>query len=313
MPTAYERAVVRVAAGEAAAAAFAISLADAVLYAADSYKVRRQNGAPAVVNPRVLFRGAAPVILLGSAPSMAFFFGLFTPVRAALGQADGRRGAETEAEAARRGAVAVLAASVLCAVPSSLLGVPADTVKKRLLADGPATSAAAAARQILEQKGWRGLFVGARANVIRDVPFAALKLGAYEIIASKYLSWSSGGGGGGGGGGGREPARRPQTLSGTEASIVGFGSGAVVAALTTPLDVVNTRLKSGTAGDATTLGSAARHVVKTAGVAGLFRGALLRVGIIGVGSSIFWWVHNSTKRVLVGDNAYDLLLERQRH
>eukprot|EP01049_Picozoa_sp_SAG25_P006981 SAG25_NODE_550_length_6992_cov_63.479182_2_plen_100_part_00 len=58
---------------------------------------------------------------------------------------------------------------------ASIVSVPSDVLKKRVVL-GLESSVGSAIRHIWAADGARGLFVGWRANVIKDVPFAAVKM-----------------------------------------------------------------------------------------------------------------------------------------
>jgi hypothetical protein len=99
------------------------------------------------------------------------FFALYTPMQETLGG----------------GAGATAVAAMAATIPSTLVGVPADTVKKQLVV-GKYPSATAAALGVLRTQGPAGLFRGWQANVGRDVPFAVLKMSLYEGLAAMYKS-----------------------------------------------------------------------------------------------------------------------------
>ena len=99
------------------------------------------------------------------------FFALYTPMQETLGG----------------GAGATAVAAMAATLPSTLVGVPADTIKKQLVT-GQYPSAAAAALGVVRQQGPAGLFRGWQANVARDVPFAVLKMSLYEGLAAVYKS-----------------------------------------------------------------------------------------------------------------------------
>jgi hypothetical protein len=138
----------------------------------------------------------------------AVFFALYTPLQDTMGG----------------GAGAVAAAALVATIPSTMVGVPADTVKKQLvvgtlsshalslpvhltprphspprlshLHPGKYPTAAAAARGVVRRQGPAGLFRGWQANLARDVPFAVMKMSLYEGLAAVYKSTWRGGDGG---------------------------------------------------------------------------------------------------------------------
>mmetsp|Transcript_23743 Transcript_23743/g.53711 ORF Transcript_23743/g.53711 Transcript_23743/m.53711 type:complete len:181 (+) Transcript_23743:165-707(+) len=92
-----------------------------IFYGLDSFKNKQQAGEK--IRYSQLFRGALPLTLLISGPSYFVFFVVYQPLRDALSDPMGEGGA-------------VLAASLVAAVPSSIVSVPADVLKKQLLLGG---------------------------------------------------------------------------------------------------------------------------------------------------------------------------------
>lgn len=267
-------------AGAAACGAAAGAATDSVLYGLDSWKSQLQSR-QGQVDTRRLFRGVGAMAIFGSAPAFGVFFGLYAPLKALA------------SDAGASPAMAVAAASATAAVPSSLIAVPADVVKKRLQL-GLAETPAGAVRQVLRERGGsiRGLFIGYQANLMKDVPFSAFKLSLYEGLTRAYL----------------HVRPRPEgEATAWEASGIGVASGMVTAVITNPLDVVNTRVKSAqgyggasrgvTCQSDISLWALSKHVVRTEGAAVLMKGLGPRLGMIGVGSGLFWGIHGLAKDV----------------
>lgn len=167
---------------------------ESVFYGLDSYKTHKQSS-PAqsslgqkfgIREFRGLFRGFLPVVASGSAPSFATFFALYVPIKSALQSIEaGLWPGQDQGTAFSFG---VLGASLVCAVPASLVAVPSDTIKKRVVL-GLEPDVRTAVSNILQVDGWRGLFVGWRANVIKDVPFAAVKMCFFEGSLNAYVGF----------------------------------------------------------------------------------------------------------------------------
>ena len=243
---------------EAAGGACAAVLADSVLYAVDSAKVRTQALKIAgASNWRILFRGMVPTIALGSVPVFGSFFFCFAPMKVKLQDYD--------CEAL------IPFASAICAVPATLVGVPADVLKKRLVL-GIDANAGKAISHILSERGWRGLFVGWHVNLIKDLPFAGVKIGFYEMFVSHWRAWH---------GLAKSEAIRP-----SGAAFCGVASGIACGIFTCPLDVVNTRIKADSS--SRSILHVASSILQTEGVASFFRGVAMRSFVLAVGSSIFW-------------------------
>ncbi|KAL3904662.1 MAG: hypothetical protein SGARI_004825, partial [Bacillariaceae sp.] len=243
---------------EAAGGAAAGVVADSVLYAIDSAKVRQQStpqkGTSGSI--RILFRGMVPTIALGSVPVFGTFFLLYAPLRETLHQSP------SEYQSL------LPLASAVCAVPATLVGIPSDVIKKRLVL-GVDPNVYAAIRHVTSDKGWRGLFAGFQVNLVRDIPFAAVKVGLYETFASYYKEWNG--------------QSKKEMIAPQGAAICGVTSGITCAILTCPLDCINTRIKAGDT-TSTSIMKVGKQIVKQSGVSALFRGVLMRSIVLGVGS-----------------------------
>jgi hypothetical protein len=328
---------------EAAAGLVAGAATDAAFYSVDGYKAQLQSGMGRhVVDIGRMCRGLVSLSLVVNAPSLAFFFASYEAVKQAGAPGFGDS------------AAGVLAASALCAVPASLISVPGDTLKKRVVLGIDATPAAAL-RAIVRSNlsGAGGLMVGWKANLAKDVPFAALKMSLYEglLRLAAYLSsppverecfnsrMSTPDVGAAGklpasvladgmrqpsgivtagrdkeGGSSIEPKPGNQKIKQSRAvggdlqqierAAVGFCSGAITAVLTNPLDVVNTRIKGGSiSGSEVGILKGGRLVLRSEGPAALFAGLAPRVFIIGLGSSMFFFLLEHAK------TGYDFLVE----
>ena len=207
------------AAREATASAGAGITVDSVFYSLDSYKTQAQSAGGTksfgLKEFRGLFRGFLPVVATGTAPSFAVFFSLYEPLKLSL-QRDGRDA---------QNSAAVLATSGICAVPASIVAVPSDVLNKRVVL-GLETDAKSAIRNIYNAGGVGGFFVGWRANVLKDVPFAAVKMCLYEGSVALYMRMR-----------GYPPGTSVRSL---ENAGLGMVSGAITGVMTCPLDVVNT-------------------------------------------------------------------------
>jgi hypothetical protein len=284
------------------------ALTELIFYSLDSAKVQMQAG-KRVGNISSLFKGMAPTILAGSAPSFAAFFATFTPIKNAL-NARHRRNGDGSPNATFE-TLNVLAASSLAGIPSSLVSVPSDVVKKRLLLNGGEASWGSTARSIWHENGIRGFMVGWRTNLVRDIAFAAIKMTLYESCSRVYLamvenplqnhqfdpessstSKSS-----------SSPPKRTESdhLTAPEAAAMGLLSGALTAVITQPIDCVNTRIKSGELASFS-IARAHSEIVRRDGVQALFRGLAPRAVILGVGSTVFWYWFAKVRSLISADH-----------
>jgi len=261
---------------------------DFTFYSLDSYKIIKQ--AKENVKISKLFKGAISLSILGSGPSFGIFFLMYAPIRDAIniqlgGNNDG---------------LAVTTSSIISTVPSSIIYVPADVIKKRVIL-GEFPTVYTAFIRILRREGSRGLFLGWRANLLRDIPFGIVKMGLYESLSNIYISLfahkrllsqskynavhpsstSS-----------SSSVMSSSLLTQTESGIVGATSGAATAVITCPIDCVNTRIKSG---EYAHLSVTKTHlaIVRNEGVSALFRGVGPRIVLYAAGSSLFWYTYAS--------------------
>jgi hypothetical protein len=268
---------------EAAGGAAAGVVADAVLYAIDSAKVRAQTAPVKGADGfRILFRGIIPTILLGSVPVFGTFFFIYAPIRETLHHSDYE--------------YFLPVASSICAVPATIIGIPSDVIKKRLVL-GIDANVISALNHIMADRGWRGLFAGWHVNLVRDLPFAAVKVGLYETFVSHYKNWYG--------------LSKRDPIPPLGAAICGVASGVACAIVTCPLDVINTRIKSGET-TSTSILRVGKQIVANQGIPALFRGVAMRSIVLGIGSSIFWPIQRSISHLLQPDydpNFHDRLEE----
>lgn len=269
---------------------------DVIFYSIDSYKVVKQAGQQVKLSN--LFRGTLPIAMLGSGFSFGTFFIFYHPLRNTLVGYTNKESAS------------VLLASVISSIPSSIVGVPADVLKKQLILGNVSQPCSAVTpnsnstrnlrsigASILRTQGIRGLFLGWRVNVMRDMPYAAMKMSLYEGLARLYLSWKHA----------KTAATQKSVpkvengsvdkLLGVEAAVMGLASGVITAAITCPIDCVNTRIKSGELVQYS-MTRAHMEIVHRDGVSALFRGVVPRCTILGLGSTVFWYVQASLLRAV---------------
>lgn len=105
-------------------------------------------------------------------------------------------------------------------------------------------------------------------------------MSAYEALSRQYLGIKT-----------SAAASQSSSISSIEAGVVGFVSGALTAVFTSPMDCVNTRIKSGELKNLNLIAAHA-HIIKIEGVRALFKGIVPRVLITGFGSTMFWFLYS---------------------
>ncbi|KAL6576047.1 S-adenosylmethionine carrier 1, chloroplastic/mitochondrial [Orobanche hederae] len=177
-------------------------------------------------------------------------------------------------------AVAHLTAGAFGGLAASCIRVPTEVVKQRMQT-GQFASAPDALRLIVSKEGFKGLYAGYGSFLLRDLPFDAIQFCIYEQLRIGY----------------KLAAKRD--LNDPENAVIGAFAGALTGAITTPLDVIKTRLMvQGSGNQYKGIINCVQTIVREEGPAALLKGIGPRVLWIGIGGSIFFSVLESTKRLL---------------
>jgi len=138
---------------------------------------------------------------------------------------------------------------------------------------------------VLRTQGLHGLYQGFGITVMREIPFTSLQFPLYEFLKHQ-LSIKVG--------------RKP--LYAHEAALCGSIAGGVAAALTTPLDVLKTRvmLDNTTKGTMPSLLERARAIYAREGAGALFAGVIPRTLWISAGGAVFLGVYEWAVHGLIG-------------
>ncbi|KAL4784919.1 mitochondrial carrier domain-containing protein [Aspergillus varians] len=287
---------------------------DCSLYPLDTIKTRLQKArhhGPSVSAPSVSFRqtirgiyAGLPSVLLGSAPSAASFFIVYDGVKRSLLST-------TNPESQSRSHIILTQslASSMGEISACAVRVPTEVIKQRAQAGLFGGSTLHALKDILAlrhpdptsgaKRGYgqvvRELYRGAGITIAREIPFTVLQFTMWEGMKETY-------------------AKRRQAEAGLGASVSGqvpastsafFGSiaGAISAGLTTPLDVIKTRVMLARRGDGAEGKVRIRDVVQEIskeGFGAFWRGIQPRVAWIGIGGAVFLgsyqWAYNTLER-----------------
>jgi len=302
---------------------------DLSLFPLDTLKTRMQasEGFFASGGFKGIYRGVGSAVV-GSAPGAAFFFCTYEGVKDMLArrrreressmkilQQTGSTSKTTVGSSPPAGwsteALEHMAAASLGEVAACAVRVPTEVVKQRAQA-GVHSSSLLALTSILSQRAeiglsgvWRELYRGWGITVMREVPFTVIQFPLWEALKSwsrqrKMLDYqaslssptSSLGG----------PSLPPTIdVSAAESALYGSASGAVAAGITTPLDVLKTRVMLSK--ERQSVLTVLRDIYSTHGIRPFFAGIGPRIMWISAGGAIFlgsyqWAINTLGGRVI---------------
>ncbi|KAJ6996717.1 hypothetical protein NC653_013343 [Populus alba x Populus x berolinensis] len=293
---------------------------ETALYPIDTIKTRLQAGFSwaARGGGKIMLKGLYSGLagnLAGVLPASALFVGVYEPTKQKL--------LKTFPE--NLSAVAHLTAGAVGGIAASLIRVPTEVVKQRMQT-GQFTSAPDAVRLIVSKEGFKGFYAGYGSFLLRDLPFDAIQFCIYEQLRIGYRVAAQ-----------RELNDPENAAIGAFAGnievqicelpsfppydthfLIEFGCichiapdwhelewktacehSALTGAITTPLDVIKTRLMvQGSANQYKGIVDCVSTVVREEGPTALLKGIGPRVLWIGIGGSIFFGVLERTKRLL---------------
>ena len=323
-----------------AAAAFTVDL---LIYPLDTLKTRQQSrdflktfadpsassksgpgaGARRTLMPsRDLFRGlyqGIGIVVVATLPAAGTFFTMYEAAKSFVG----RLGPDSSSPLPLPRAAVHSAASAIAECASCLVLTPAEVVKQNAqmirrqqgLPSSPSgggggvrgSTSLEALRQLAAGTGagtGRRLLSGYTALVARNLPFTAIQFPMFEALRARLWQSRRGASGPGGSGeGNRAGLLETGVVTGVSAGL----AGSFAAVVTTPMDVVKTRMmlyspsssseaaSSVGAGDATRTDqprsrsglAVARQVIVENGIVGLFRGSIIRAVWTAVGSGLY--------------------------
>ncbi|KKY32611.1 putative pet8 related protein [Diaporthe ampelina] len=276
---------------------------DLALFPLDTLKTRLQSseGFFASGGFKGIYRGVGSAAL-GSAPGAAFFFCTYEATKSALAGARRRAlGSNNTVVGDKDGsgsgsAVDHMLAASLGEVAACAVRVPTEVVKQRAQAGQHGGSSLSSLLAILGRRRdvglpgvWRELYRGWGITILREVPFTVIQFPLWEALKS-YSRGSRRVGAAGAGAG--------ADVSAGESALYGSVSGGVAAAVTTPLDVLKTRVMLSS--ERQRVWSVVTGILRQHGVRPFFAGIGPRVMWISIGGAVFLgsyqWVINSLER-----------------
>ncbi|EHA52886.1 hypothetical protein MGG_05158 [Pyricularia oryzae 70-15] len=318
-----------------AIAAFTIDL---LVYPLDTLKTRYQSqdyldtykksgsSSSAIKNvPKGTFRGlyqGVGSVIIATLPAAGIFFTTYESAKSGFAKALPEGAPSPLVHALASGTAELASCAVL--TPAEVIKQNAQMIRSNSGSSGGSTSGKSTSLQAFrmlqsaEGGAWRRLWTGYTALAARNLPFTAMQFPMFEYVRATI--WRQ-----------RDDRRRSRKEAGgieegqglLETGLVNGSSaalsGSVAAVLTTPTDVVKTRMmllagdqKSSGGGGGSNSSSSnnggfriARDVYRELGVRGLFRGGLFRAGWTALGSGLYLGTYEVAKVWLKGGKGTD--------
>lgn len=253
---------------------------DVTLFPLDTIKTRLQ--APGGFLNAGGFRGiynGLGAAALGSAPGAALFFSTYETMKVLLATGD------------QPDAILHMTAASAGEAAACLVRVPTEVVKAKMQTSATKLSLQETISAVLKERSgsWLsgitgGLYRGYGITLFREIPFAMIQFPLYEYMKQAW-------------------ARRQNLDQCTpvQAAICGSCSGGLAAGLTTPLDVLKTRLMLGAdqyGNPYTGVTDVLRRTLATEGQIAMWSGVQPRVMWISIGGFVFFGAYETFKSLL---------------
>ncbi|KAK7534640.1 mitochondrial carrier domain-containing protein [Phyllosticta citricarpa] len=257
---------------------------DLSLFPLDTLKTRLQarEGFLAAGGFRGIYRGIGSTVV-GSAPGAALFFVTYDSVKRFLAQRapkqsfttlDGKSSTTRAQIGGWSEPLNHMVAASLGEVAACAVRVPTEVVKQRAQALQHPSSMAAFTHIIGQWRTsgfarvWMELYRGWGITIMREVPFTVIQFPLWEGMKT----W-------------RKSNSGKDTVSATEGAVFGSLAGAIAAGITTPLDVLKTRMMLST--EKQSLAPLLTSILRESGPRAFFAGIGPRVFWISAGGAIF--------------------------
>ncbi|GMI96420.1 mitochondrial iron transporter 2 [Hibiscus trionum] len=223
--------------------------------------------------PSGLYRGIA-AMGLGAGPAHAVYFSVYELSKQVLSRGDPNN------------SMAHAVSGVVATVTSDAVFTPMDMVKQRLqLKSSPYKGVADCVRRVVREEGIGAFYASYRTTVVMNAPFTAVHFATYEAAKRELLEVSS------------DTVDDGRLVVHATAGAV---SGALAAAVTTPLDVVKTQLQcQGVCGcdkfSSSSIGNVIETIVNKDGYRGLMRGWIPRTLFHAPAAATCWSTYEASK------------------
>lgn len=163
---------------------------------------------------------------------------------------------------------------------SCLVLAPAEVIKQNAQMLTSSKSTSLVALREVSRHSARRLFTGYTALVARNLPFTALQFPLFEALRTHL---------------GKDAKEKGLMRTGWTSGVSAGTAGALAAWITTPSDVVKTRMMLAASGEREGVGIVLRKIYAEKGVGGFFRGGVFRSVWTAVGSGLYLGTYDVAK------------------
>jgi len=271
---------------------------DLALYPIDTIKTRLQSPKGFFLSGgfRGIYNGVGAAAL-GSAPGAALFFGVYERLKVVLSAGRSGQGDHDIRGTNGSGRVMVhMTAASIGEAAACLVRVPTEVVKQNM--QTTESSFVPTLRMILAQKCanpiipsiFGGLYRGYGVTLMREVPFALIQFPLYERMKVEWSLYQN------------------IEVSPIQAAACGSFSGGIAGALTTPLDVIKTRLMIGKDKDGLLYKNALDvvvRIIKEEGWRKFLSGIEPRVMWISIGGFVYFGAYENFRAITIFRMGYE--------
>jgi Mitochondrial carrier protein len=232
-----------------------------------------------------VYRGVIPAAV-GAIPSSALYFGAYESMKALLkrrfpleGDCKPVKGVKLRKNTFPNRLLVHALAAMSGNVLSSAVFVPKELVKQQLQYR-QSGNVLGVMVDILTTKGLGGMYLGYKATLLRNIPTAVLRFSLYEEFRYRWT----------------DPEERDSNIVSPKFFLAGAAAGVLASGVMTPVDVLKTRLATGTC--PVDVRSCFLWVIQQEGIAGLYSGAGSRMVFSGAFSAIGFGTFEWAKGVL---------------
>ncbi|KAE9554851.1 hypothetical protein FO519_001966 [Halicephalobus sp. NKZ332] len=238
---------------------------DLSLYPIDTIKTRLQSSQGFLKSGgfKNLYRGMSSVAV-GSAPGAAIFFTTYYAGKKVITK-------DSPLSEAIRASIAEVAAC--------LVRVPTEVIKQRAQATS-VHSLSSIIRRIYVSDGLSGFYRGYMTTIAREIPFSFIEFPIWEFLKRRWAKMMN-----------RDKCKP------FESAVCGSIAGSFSAAVTTPLDVVKTRVMLNEGPERPSMLSMMKHVYREGGIQKLFSGVVPRTIWMGIGGYVFFFAYEFSNQL----------------